>query len=215
MQSLSFEAGNSILPTTREKIFEELEDVNLDIGQYWADISSPICKGNALVTFSIVEKGDIVDKGELMSVTNPLWVKTGDIVPIKAVFRNTGERYESAELKGTIKLADQIIKVIETDPLDVAPGETVTLETFFNPKMPGQYHINARVQYNNKLTFWKQSILNALESKAYEKRVRQQALKSWLQIGVIVIIIIILLLLILIKKKKKGKRKNKTVNFNF
>ncbi|MFC2134928.1 hypothetical protein ACFLTH_09945 [Bacteroidota bacterium] len=204
LKTVRFTHGVDILPTTTSVITREIENTNLDTGQYWAEIKSPMCGENVLDTFSIVEKGEIVDKGELLSIKNPFWVKVGDIIPIEAVFKNTGTRVESAKLKGTIKLAGQIIKVIDTDAVDVAPGETVSLETFFNPKMPGQYIINARVLYNNKLTFWKSSILNALPSEEFEKRISGLRIKELsFTILLIVIIVIILLLLILIKKLRK------------
>ncbi|MFH1770604.1 MAG: hypothetical protein ABH828_03530 [archaeon] len=207
-----FTYGVDILPTTTREITREFEDLNLDTGQYWADISAPLCGEKNIVTFSVVEKGDIVDTGEIIRINNPLWVKVGDIVPIEVIFKNTGTRVESAKLKGTIKLADQIIKVIDTDAVNVEPGKTVSLETFFNPKMEGQYHISIRVLYNNKLTYWKNSILNALPSDEFAKKMRQLAIKSWTQISIILIVIIILLILIMIKRKKKRRR---TVRFNF
>ena len=123
------------------------------------------------------------------------------------VFKNTGTRVESAKLKGTITLAGQIIKVIDTDAVDVSPGATVGLETFFNPKMPGQYIINVRVLYNNKLTFWKSSILNALPSEEFDKQIKGLRMKELsFMILLMVIAITILLLLILIKKKKRRKK---------
>ena len=200
--------GRDILPTTTQEIFNSFENWNLDTGQYWAKINSELCSGERTITFNVVEKGEIADKGELMSINNPLWVKVGDIVPIETVFRNTGTRYESAQLKGTVKLQDQIVKVIDTDPIDIAPGETITLETFFNPKMVGQYHIDARVLYNNKLTFWKKSVLNAQTSEEYEQRVRTLAWKSWSKVILVLIVIAILVLLIQIKKKKSKIQRN-------
>lgn len=209
----TFTHNLDILPTTTFSISRFLEE-SLNTGQYWAEISSPLCGENGLVTFEIVEKGEIVDKGEIISVSNSLWVETGDIVQITVAFKNTGSRVESAKIKGIITLADQIVKVIDTDAVNVNPGVVVNLETFFNPKLPGQYQINARVLFNNKLTYWKRSILNARPSEEFDARIKQLAIKSWTQIGIILIIIAILTLMIIIKKKKKSVRKKK-VKFNF
>ncbi|MBU0471011.1 MAG: hypothetical protein KKF89_01015 [Nanoarchaeota archaeon] len=211
LSTRKFSYLEDILPTTTKNLNYEIEEVNLDTGQYWADVKSPLCGQTGLITFSILEKGEIVDKGELLSIKNDLWVKIGDIVPIKAVFKNTGSRVESVKLKGTIKLAGQIIKVVDTDPLDVKPGQTAELEAFFNPKMAGQYIIDLRVLYNNKLTFSKGSILNALPSEEFDQRIKQQSVKAWTQVIIILIMIGILFMLIKIKKKKRTKK----VKFSF
>ncbi len=197
----------NILPTLSEQVTSVLGGVNLDVGQYWAEIASSMCAGSGFITFNILEKGEIVDLGELFSVKNSLWVQVGDIVPISAIFKNTGSRSESVKLKGTIKLAGQIIKVVDTDAVLVDPGQSVSLETFFNPKMEGQYIINLRALYNNKLTFWKSSILNAKSSFIYDQTLKDLKSKQYFSMFILIIIIIVILLLLIIIKKKKKKRR--------
>ncbi|MFH1606223.1 MAG: hypothetical protein ABIC91_02670 [Nanoarchaeota archaeon] len=204
----TFTHQTEILPTTKAELTRQLEDMNLDTGQYWASVSSPLCGDSGLITFDVLDKGAIVDKGEILSLNANLWVKIGDIVPIEAIFKNTGTRVESVKLKGTITLGDGIVKVIDTDSVNVLPGETITLETFFNPKMIGQYHVNVRALYNNKLTFEKGTVINAQSSSEFERKIKALNTKNLLSVlSLIIIVIIILILLILIKKKKKHKKR--------
>ncbi len=128
-------------------------------------------------------------------------------MPITASFRNMGTRYVATKLKGLITLEDNIIKIIDTDLLDVAPGQTVQLETFFSPKVPGKYEISLRALYNNKLTFEKQSLLNVNPSDEFSEELKKLQWKNTKSILLIIIVIIILLFLILIKKKKSRRKK--------
>ncbi len=201
-----FRTEEELLPTTTKTLYEQI-DVDLDIGQYWAEVSSPDCGDVQLLTFNVVERGEIADKGELIRIEHPSWVKTGDIVPITASFRNMGTRYVATKLKGLITLEDNIIKIIDTDLLDVAPGQTVQLETFFSPKVPGKYEISLRALYNNKLTFEKQSLLNVNPSDEFSEELKKLQWKNTKSILLIIIVIIILLFLILIKKKKSRRKK--------
>jgi hypothetical protein len=187
--------SKEVLPTTNQALSSSFS-ADLRIGQYWAYVSVVPCGNSALTTFSVYEKGTIVDSGELIRLDNQPWAKTGDVVPITAVFKNTGQRTVSAKFKGVITSSNKIIETIDSDFYDVAPGETGNIKVYFTPKKYGQYIITGRILYNNKLSFEKSSVLNVNEG------VEQQGF-NWLYVLIlIVIIIIILLLLIRIRRKK-------------
>lgn len=202
LQKFSFESDKEILPTTSQKVFKQLEH-GLIPGQYFARVEIPLCGETKRVTFDVLERGGIADKGTLLRIDAPSWAKTGDILPVDAVFQNQGSRTVEARFEGTItpKGDEKIVKVIDTAPLNVLPGETTKLETFFNPITPGTYVINGRVRYNNKLTFQKQAIIN-VNGSALEFA---GGLSGSLLV-MLLLLIVILILLILIAKRRRRRR---------
>lgn len=201
--STSYLSKNEILPTTSQEIIDFIE-LNLSKGQYWVEIKSSECSGDgALRTFSILEKGEIGDVGEFVRIDNLPWASTKELIPIVAHFRNRGERSVSAQFKGTISKDGKIIQVLESDILTVAPQETVPIEMFFSPKDIGQYKINGRVYYNNKITFQKGSIINVNPSNSLEESNGEFMLSIIL--SVLIVIIAVFVFLIIKRKKNKWK----------
>ena len=198
--NLSVATDQDILPTTTENILKSVMH-NLPPGQYWAQVTSAPCGDSAFITFDILDRGGIADQGELLGIDVNPWAKTGDIVPITARFRNEGSRTENAKFKGTVtsQATGQLVKVIDTDSYSVAPGQTVPIETYFNPTDPGQYIIAGRILYNDKLTFQKSAILNVQGPSMVPSGV-----SWWLILLLIVIIILILLILIARKRRRRG-----------
>ena len=205
VETFTFRTNKSILPTVQKNIFHSIPH-DLDIGQYWVRISTPLCgnAGSGFITMSVLEKGGVSDKGELLRIENKAWAKTGDIIPIDAVFKNLGSRIVSAKFKGTITSGEEIFKIINTDPLDVKPGETVKLRTYFNPVQEGQYMITGRVLYNKKLTFEKSSVLNVNPSG---KAPFAKKAFNWTTLTIVIVILIIVLLVMIIKRKKKLRKR--------
>ena len=201
VKTFNFTINNSILPTVQEKVFYSFAQ-NLGIGQYWVKVRTPLCGegSSAFLTMSVIERGGVSDKGELVNIENPAWAKAGDIVPIDAVFRNLGSRVVSAKFKGTISSGEDIFKIIDTDPLDVMPGETVSLRTYFNPTQDGQYVITGRVLYNKKLTFDRSSILNINPSGAPPSTGGKF---NWSIILIILAVVIVVLVILVFKKRKQ------------
>jgi hypothetical protein len=200
----TFTVNENIFPTVQKKIFYSLKH-NLPIGQYWVRIKTSPCgdAGNGFITTSVLERGGVSDKGELLAIENEPWVKVGSIVPIDAVFRNFGSRVVSAKFKGTISSGEEIFKIIDTDPLDVVPGDTVKIRTYFNPVQEGQYMITGRVLYNKKLTFEKSSVLNV--NPAGQAPLAQKAF-GWSTIFVLVVVIIIILVVLIVRKRRKLRK---------
>ena len=184
-----------ILPTTSRTLSTSFDN-NLRIGQYWAYATIAPCTRSELISFSVVEIGSIIDSGELVRIENEPWASIGEIIPITAYFKNSGTRIVSAKFKGIITLNNQIIENLDSDYLDIAPGELSNITVYFTPKKLGQYFISGRVLYNNKLSFEKSSILNV------NSGVEEQGLDMVYILAIIIIVLAILLLLIFIRKKR-------------
>ena len=117
--------SEDILPTVERKFTKKIPNNELDIGQYWANIAVDDCEASGLLTFSVVDKGSIIDKGLLEKVTNKIWAYVDEPVEIVAVFQNTGPRIVTARFKGNVKLDDEIIEIIESEEVDVNAGENI------------------------------------------------------------------------------------------
>ncbi len=195
-------AKDEVLPTTSKEITDMLK-LNLSEGQFWIEMICPECSGDgALMTFSILEKGGISDVGEFVKFENEAWANTGELIPITAYFRNRGERSVLAQFKGTISKDGKIVQLLESDSITVAPQDTVPIEMFFKPDEMGQYKINGRVFYNNKITFQKGSVININPSSS-SKNQNNEILLS-IVFTIIIIVIAFLLFLIIRKKRKKN-----------
>ncbi|MBN2453950.1 hypothetical protein JXB11_00225 [Candidatus Woesearchaeota archaeon] len=146
--------SNEVMPTATETFFVTIEN-DLDIGQYWADVSIDDCDAEGLFTFSVIEKGGIADRGELTELSAPSTISLGETVPITALFYNKGKNLVTAYFKGTIKKDRKTIGVVTSDPVEVSSGQVERLVSYFVPNEPGEYSVTGRVNYNNKLTFEK------------------------------------------------------------
>jgi hypothetical protein len=197
VMSKNLEFNNrEVLPTTSEAFSTSFAS-DLRIGQYWAYVTIAPCGNTVLTTFSVYEKGTIIDTGDLIRLDSQAWAKIGDVVPITAVFKNTGSRTVSAKFKGIVTLNDNIVEVLDSEFYDVPPGETGSIPVYFTPEKLGQYIISGRILYNNKLSFEKSTVLNVNEGI-------EKSDNTWIYLLILIIIIVlILLLLINIKKKKK------------
>lgn len=193
--------GDEILPTTEKQIFGNLPN-NLNEGQYWINMKADECKATSLSTFSVVEKGGIIDKGELIGIVNNPWVYTSETVQIKAKFQNLGIRAVTAKFKGTIRLDDKIVKLIETDEVIVPAGETADFDIYFVPELPGRYTLTGRVVYNKKLTFEKGTVLNVNPAPEEEKKK-----VSFLPLLIYVAIIVTILFMLRRIIKERSKRR--------
>ncbi len=195
----TYDYDREIFPTAREIVSTGL-DWDLAPGQYWVRITESLCEGSTYKTFSVLETGAVRDEGELIRINNEAWTSTREILPITATFRNTGERSVTAQFKGTVSKDDRIVEVLESSTLTVDPGEIVNFEMFYQPSEEGRYSIKGRVQYNNKLTFEKGSVINVRDSDDILRSAQHNFLLIVLIIGVLTIIV----LLFLIFKKKRS-----------
>jgi hypothetical protein len=198
--------NQEVLPTTSTVYYPQITDLNLPIGQYFVQATIPECKTDpSLVTFSILERGGVSDTGNFLRIENPYWANVSDIVPIDALFMNTGNRSVSAKFKGTISLGKAVVKVIDTDPVTILPSETMKITTYFQPDKEGQYEISGRVLYNTKLSFEQGSVLNVLSTgESQQAQQKKQNIFSFLPY--LIIVIIIFLFIFLIRKKQRKHR---------
>ena len=192
-------ASTEILPTAEQRFLREISGKELSIGQYWVNIAIDECKASSLVSFSVVEKGGIVDKGVLEKINNKPWAYVNEPIEIIATFKNEGPRIVSAKFKGNIKLEDKIVKVIETEEVDIGSGETADLKSYFTPVEPGRYVVTGRIVYNKKFTFEKGSIINVNAEPEGETKTKFSLLLIYL-----VILITIIFILRKIIRAKKG-----------
>jgi len=192
--------ADEVLPTTERTTIRSIPN-NLDIGQYWANIEVEECEMSDVKTVSVVEKGGIIDKGELIGISNKAEAEVDETVEIVAKFTNKGSRGVASVFKGNIRLDDQIVTIIDTDEIIVPSGETTNFNVFFTPRESGRYVISGRVVYNKKLTFEKSSILNVVPREGEEKDFNILPLLMYL-----VIIVSILFVGRKILKERKRRR---------
>lgn len=191
--------GSAILPTltgTASRFFS----LDLARSQYWASVSVPLCGYSGLHTFDVLAPGEVKDEGEFIRIDAASYARTGEIVPIKAVFRNKGERTVRAQFKGTIENeAEEIVKVIDTQAYLVGQGVTAELETFFNPSVGGQYFVKGKVFYNEKLTLEREAILNVGGPGILREGT------SGTTFALLGLALAVLVLLVLIRRKKRPR----------
>ena len=190
--------GSEILPTTKEKITKTIPN-SLDVGQYWANADVDECGSSSLLTFSVVEKGGIVDKGTFEGITNKPWVYVEEPVEIKSTFKNNGPRTVYAKFMGDVKLDNKIVEVIETEEIDVLSQETADFISYFTPDKPGRYVVSGRIIYNRKLSYEKASVINA----NYPTEIGQGIKFLPLVIYIIIIVTILFLARSIIKTKRR------------
>jgi len=189
---------SQVIPTRKDKIIFSIPTDNLEIGQYWADVSAVDCSASLTLTFDVLEEGALWANGILEGVLVTPWAKIDDIVPIKAKFRNTGEKALSARFKGQVFFENKIIQLLENDEDQlVLVNEDSEFQFFFTPKKAGKYIISGRVFYNNKRTYEQSAVLN-VEPKygPLGKIIRTGAY--------IILIIIITILLFKIRKERRA-----------
>ncbi|HOF44451.1 MAG TPA: hypothetical protein PKW70_03595 [Candidatus Pacearchaeota archaeon] len=187
-----------IIPTTEKELNIKVESSDMNLGQYWAEITSIECYATQTLTFDILEEGALKAQGNLLRISSPTWIKVDDTTIIEALFENTGEKNVNARFKGEITLGSRVIQILESELSSVSIGEIETFKFYFTPRKEGKYIVTGMVFYDGKRTFEKSTVIN-VEKKGFD-------------IGVIRTILIYLILLIVIAylayKIKKEKRRN-------
>ena len=198
-----FSSDSEVIPT-RSGVVEELISFDLEPGQYWAEISEPVCGSRSTLTFSVLERGGISDVGEFSRLSAKTWASVGEIIPVVASFKNDGSRTVSAQFKGTVSKDGVILDVLESDTINVPAGEEVDLEVFYVPEELGHYRVSGRVHFNNKVSFERSSVFNVNEESSSDVSGGSDMLVLFL--SVLIVIFALLVFLILRKKKRKRKR---------
>ncbi|MBT4352547.1 hypothetical protein HOD20_08490 [archaeon] len=194
--------GSQILPTTSDEIRKELDN-DLEMGQYFADILVTECAFSHTVTFDVVEKGGIADKGNLMVIRVNEYSIAREPTQVIPMFRNEGPRKVFARFKGNIvnTKTGKIAEIIETDELEVLPGQVMNFPFFFVPKSKGEYVVSGRFVYNKKITFEEKSEkITVVKGEGSLTIAKVFLFFLYLIIGLVIFIIFGL-----IKKEKKKK----------
>ncbi len=152
-------SNEEILPTTKKQFEVRMSSNDLDLGQYWADVSVIDCYSKETLTFDVLEPGALKAEGVLLSILTNKSAGVGDTVPIEAAFKNTGEKEVEAYFKGKVSLGDKIVQILETDKINVPIDKIEYFNLFFTPGDAGRYVISGRVFYSSKKTFESSTVL--------------------------------------------------------
>jgi hypothetical protein len=156
-----FEFSNEIIiPTTEKEISIPMSSSDLDIGQYWAEVTSVECYSAETLTFDVLEEGALKAQGTLISVISPPWINVDDTTLIEALFENTGEKNVNARFKGEITLGNKIIQILESENSLVEIGDRETFKFYFTPRKEGRYIVTGIALYDGKRTFEKSTVIN-------------------------------------------------------
>ncbi len=190
-------SNQEILPTTKEQFEVRLSSDDLELGQYWADISVIDCYSKETLTFDVLEPGALKAEGVLLSILTNKTAGIGDTVPIEVAFKNTGEKEVEAYFKGKVSSGDKIVQILETDKINVPIDKIEYFNLFFTPGEAGRYIISGRVFYSSKKTFESSTVLEVFAETFSLK-----------QIGIILayaaLIVIIGILFFKIRKERKA-----------
>jgi len=160
-----------LLPTTKESILITIEN-DLPIGKYFGKVTAYMNNNvimEKLLGFEVLERGSLRIQGKLLKIElNKIWVEVGEIVEVKAYFKNTGVLAAPAIFKGKATLDDSVVGIIESDEIEIPVGQTGELTTYFTPKESGRHIISGRVYFSKKVTHEKSSILNVMEAEIKE-----------------------------------------------
>jgi len=129
---------------------------------------------NTTKQVEVFEKGVLKSKGELTAVRTDgsTFVNTGDTVKFIAPFTNTGEIGINGTLVcevredvgGSNVTGGKLVGTAQSNTLEVLPGQTVDLATYYTPHAPGTYIVMGHVQYANKVTENKGTVLTVSDS---------------------------------------------------
>lgn len=157
-------SGKSILPTIKESLFFKISSSDLELGQYWGDLSVLECLSSSLLTFDVLEEGAVSAKGILLNILAKKDVKTKETVPFEVSFKNVGEKTVTAEFKGKVTNNGKIVQVFNGEKLEVNVDTIEKFLFYFTPQKEGKYVISGRVYYDSKRTFESSFSLNVTGS---------------------------------------------------
>lgn len=200
----TFKGREDILPTTNRRVYQDIEN-SLPIGQYFAEVTVKECGIVKTTSFDIVEKGGIFDSGEFIGIRSNEYAYVHQPTQIIPVFRNTGSRNVVARFRGQITRLDSnsIVQTLESDELQVIPGNTIEFPMYFTPDSVGKYQVGGRITYNKKITFEdKSKVINVVKSSG-------QPIQFSIVLIAILYVVIGLVIIILIGLIRKGRKKKR------
>lgn len=166
----------SVKPRTAQDVYTTYPNT-LPVGQYEAR-ADVLFNGTSIFNTTkqveVFEQGVLKSKGELtaMKIDGSTSVNTGDTVKFVAPFSNTGQVTINGTLVcevredvgGTNETGGKLVGVAQSNPLEVLPGQTVDLATYYAPQNAGAYIVSGHVQYANKVTANEATVLTVSDS---------------------------------------------------
>jgi len=157
-------ADTSILPTRIETVPFTVSSEGMTSGQYNADVNvyaRDVLVHNQKIGFKVLPKGTLSVNGKLEELkVSPDTISTGEMAKVMAKFKNSGQVPIRGKLRAEAYLNEKLVDVLrESDEMEVEPGDTVPLETYYNPSKPGNYVIRGSVGYGSGKTDQKGTIL--------------------------------------------------------
>jgi len=187
-----------IKPTQTSHMLIRIPSSDLDLGQYWVDMSAIDCYASQTLTFDILEEGALRAAGVLERIIVSPWADIDEIVPVAVSFKNTGEKPLEAKFVGKVMFKNKIIQLLESeDPLYVPIDNQTNFQFYFTPRKAGKYIISGRVFYDNKRTYEQSAILNVNPDSNILKSLAKSATYA-------ILIAIILALLFKIRNERKN-----------
>jgi hypothetical protein len=185
-----------VIPTQEDEIMIKVPSGDMEIDQYWAEISSLDCGGSQTLTFDVLEIGALKAEGILNDIITSTWVDVDETTDIKVLFKNTGEKAVDAVFKGKINKGDKIIDILESEQANILIDESKDFIFYFTPRESGRYIVSGRVFYDGKRTYEKSSVIN----------VRKKGLTFNSFIMPIIYLVLIVLISVLLYKIRKEKK---------
>jgi hypothetical protein len=190
-------SNQEILPTTKKDFQARMDSDDLNLGQYWAEISVIDCYSKETLTFDVLEPGALKAEGVLLSILTNKTAETGETVPVDVGFKNTGEKEVEAYFKGRASLGEKIVQILETDKINVPVDSIEHFTLFFTPEEPGRYIISGRVFYSSKKTFESSTVIDVFSTGFSLNRV-------FVPLAYTLLIVIIGILFFKIRKERKS-----------
>ena len=143
------------------------------------------------LNFIVLAINEKISKGILDLVINQDKAHIYDVVKINANFINTGESTLQPILKTEVYLNNDLIETLESNnKISVEPQNNITIENSFIPKSIGTFKFKNYVQYADKISNTRESILEVVPSSEPLKEIPLSASPMILILGMALIIFI-------------------------
>lgn len=182
-------SDSEITPTTTREIQIELENISMDPGLYWIEITWDL-GGKQEISLEVLEKGALAIYGKLTSITiDKHIVQEDDVVRIDGTLVNAGEEFiDTAVFKVEVystsekSSKNKLEELVESEPYSIPVGSERQITSYFTPEKAGKYLLRGYVVYSGKKTRVKDVELEVLEkAKNY--------LLHYILLGIVFIII--------------------------
>jgi len=156
--------GEGILPSLEETRTFRVPSGDMELGQYWADISVLECYSQLTKTFDVLEPGALKAEGEILRIITKKNASVGETIPIEVLFKNTGEKEVEARFRGSVSREGDIVQILESEKEIVSTSNTNKFSFYFTPEKEGEHIIRGRVHYSGKKTFEKVTKFDAISN---------------------------------------------------